>query len=170
MEKWQEDTQRWLASEQLDSVDAADAAFARVFAALPTAEPAPDFVERAVSAAWQAGVRRRRTVMAGRVAAITVLALGGFLAQAAIGYAGAWLVSRTVALATHSVMSLVGFVASGTEWWSASARVSNSMAAVLATPQAAGTLVAIELTGAAALYALQRLLRNETGFRSEART
>jgi len=62
MGRWRTSTEQWLLSEQQDLDDAADAAFAQAFAALPNVEPSAGFVQRATEAAWLARERQRRIV------------------------------------------------------------------------------------------------------------
>ena len=59
MGRWRTSTEQWLLSEQQDMDDAADAAFAQAFAALPNVEPSAGFVQRATEAAWLARERQR---------------------------------------------------------------------------------------------------------------
>jgi hypothetical protein len=49
----------------------------------------------------------------------------------------------------------------GADGWAIAGRVASNLAAVLSTTRVAFSVIALELIGAAALYVLQRLLRDE---------
>jgi hypothetical protein len=51
------------------------------------------------------------------------------------------------------------------DWWAAMTQVGSLMAGVVGLPQSAAALLALEVAGGGALYALHRLLRAESGFR-----
>src|SRR5436190_1374365 len=72
----------WLLAEERDDEDAADAAFAHVFSAVPKVEPRSMFVEEVVSAAWAWRARRRRRLALSwtTVAALVGVELVGILA------------------------------------------------------------------------------------------
>ena len=166
MGRWQKNTEHWLSNEEQGLDDAADAAFQHVFAAVPAVEPSSDFVQRTVEAAWRARVRRRRVVLVSGLAASVFVALTtGAAAYGAFGIAGGWLLTTAAAVATNFATSLVAAGTTAVEWWFAFARASSAVAGIVATPQNAVVLLAIELVGIAALYMLQRLLRAEVAFR-----
>src|SRR5690349_22173516 len=71
----------WLMAEQGGEDDAADAALAHLFAAVPKMQPRTAFVEHTVITAWRWRARRRRLV-AGAWAAVAAL----IIASAAIAY------------------------------------------------------------------------------------
>ena len=166
MGRWQKNTEHWLSNEEQGLDDAADAAFQHVFAAVPAVEPSSDFVQRTVEAAWRARVRRRRVVLVSGLAASVFVALTtGAAAYGVFGIAGGWLLTTAAAVATNFATSLVAAGTTAVEWWFAFARASSAVAGIVATPQNAVVLLAIELVGIAALYMLQRLLRAEVRFR-----
>ena len=166
MGRWQKNTEHWLSNEEQGLDDAADAAFQHVFAAVPAVEPSSDFVQRTVEAVWRARVRRRRVVLVSGLAASVFVALTtGAAAYGVFGIAGGWLLTTAAAVATNFATSLVAAGTTAVEWWFAFARASSAVAGIVATPQNAVVLLAIELVGIAALYMLQRLLRAEVAFR-----
>jgi len=168
---WRAYTKNWLSSEQHDLDDAADAAFAQVFAALPAVEPSGDFIQRAVDAAWLARARWRRTIAVASLAASVLLAaVAGAIAYGVFRVAGAWLLTTTAAVVTSSVVSVLTAAVTAVEWWSAAARAGSTVADIVATPQGVAALVTTELAGAVVLYMLQRLLPAELGSRDPDRS
>ena len=149
--------------KQWDDEDAADAAFSRLFSALPAVEPSADFVQRTVDAAWEARARRRAFRVAASVAAAAVLAFGVLLAT--VGAPG-WLVLTSARIAAGSVMAVVWSATAAAEFWTLTMRAGTAFAGVVVMPQTVAVLVAIELVGAAALYSLHRLLRADIRFRN----
>ena len=53
----------------------------------------------------------------------------------------------------------MGGAVAGLEWWAAGARVAAVMGETLAYRETAGALLAVEIVGAIALYALHQLTR-----------
>ena len=166
MGRWQKHTEHWLSNEEQGLDDAADAAFQHVFAAVPAVEPSSDFVRRTVEATWRARARRRRTVLVSSLAASVFVAVtAGATAYGVFGIAGGWLLTTAATLATNSAVSIIAAGTTAVEWWFATARAGSAVAGIVATPQSAVVLFAIELVGIAALYMLKRLLRAEVAFR-----
>ena len=166
MGRWRTSTEQWLLSEQQDLDDAADAAFAQAFAALPDVEPSAGFVQRATEAAWLARERQRRIVGLGALAAsVPMVVAVGAAAYGMFGLPGGWLVAGAATLATNSAVSFIVAVSTAVEWWLATARASSAVAGIMTTPQSAVALLGIELVGLGALYMLQRLLRADARWR-----
>ena len=166
MGRWRTNTEHWLSNEEQGLDDAADAAFQHVFSVLPAVEPSADFVQRAVEAAWRARARRRRVVLVASLAAsVFVVLTAGAAAYGVFGIAGGWLLTTAAAIATNAAVSLIAAGTTAVEWWFATARAGSAVAGIMATPQSAVVLFAIELVGIAALYMLHRLLRAEVDFR-----
>jgi len=166
MGRWHTQTEHWLSSEHLAQETAADEAFAHVFAALPAIEPSEDFVRRTVQAAWQTQVRRRRTTAYAAIAAsLLATVTAGVTVYALLGVASGWLLATIATVATGSTGALLMAATTSIEWWAEMTRASSLIAGVVAMPQSAVALLAIELAGGGALYALHRLLRAESGFR-----
>jgi hypothetical protein len=168
MAHWRTQTEHWLSSEEQGLDDAADAAFAQVFSALPAADPSPDFVQRTAAAAWRARARERRIVAAAGLAASILIVF----AAAAAGYglfdvAGGWLLTTAATTVTNASVSVIVAVTTAVQWWFATARAGSAVAGIMATPQSAVALLGIELVGIVALYMLQRLLRSDIGFRGQ---
>lgn len=170
MGHWRRQRENWLSSEQHGPDDAAEAAFAQAFAALPAVEPSGDFVQRAVETAWMARARRHRAVVFTSLAAsILLAAMAGAIVYGIFGIAGGWLLTTAAQVVTGAIMSVLMAATTAVEWWSAGARAGSMVAAIAAMPQGAAALVTIELVGVAALYTLQRLLRAEIRFRDPGR-
>ena len=89
----------------------------------------------------------------------------GAAAYGVFGIAGGWLVTTAAAIATNVAVSIIAAVRMAVEWWLATARAGSAVAGIMATPQSAVALFAIEFVGIAALYMLHRLLRAEVDFR-----
>jgi len=149
--------ERWLAEEEGGHDDAADAAFAQLFTAMPRLEPRPAFVEQAVAAAWQWRARRRRLVAFGWAAAAVLVAAGAL---------AAYLASPTLAPPFIKVLAFMGgravpwFVAYATvamSSWLTLVHVGGVIASALVTPARVAALVGVELFGLLAFFALQRI-------------
>jgi len=167
MGRWRTHTEGWLAAEHRGEDEAADAAFGRVFQALPAVEPSPAFVSRTAEAAW--AVRGRRRWLAGAAAAaaaVLVVATAAIVLYAAFGGRLAWLLTTTVTLASTAGVSLIGAGVAAAGWWSAAAAAGRAVATAVASPYSVAALMAIELVAVAALVLLHRLLRSEVEFRS----
>jgi hypothetical protein len=156
-----EQLERWLASEATEQEDAADAAFAYLFAALPKVEPRAEFVERTAARVWGERIRRRRVAVFGWAAAVVVTAAGSLLGYAAAAPASAWAVKTGVRVMSHAMPWLVAYATEAMNLWWVAARVGNHIAVAIATPPRAAALVAVELVGIFAFFALQRLVRLE---------
>jgi hypothetical protein len=149
--------ERWLAEEASGQDTAADAAFARLFTAVPKVQPNPAFVEQAVTAAWRWRVRRRR-VVAFAWAATTALVLVGI----ALAFLGApRLATPAVKALTfvggRAVPWLVAYATVAMGWWWTLGHVGGVIASALMTPARVVALVGVELFGILAFYALQRI-------------
>jgi len=168
MGEWRTHAEQWLSTERQDLDDSeADAAFAEVFAALPGIDPSPDFARRAAEAAWVARRRRRRaSVGVALAASVSLLAMTGLAAYVMFGIAaGGWLATTAAMAAAGSAVSMLAAVASGVQWWLATAQAGNSVAAVVAMPQSVAALFMVTVVGVIALLALQRLLQSEPRLR-----
>jgi hypothetical protein len=94
------------------------------------------------------------------------------LAYLLIVYVGGALLSGAVSalfLVPRAVIWLFLALQEGADGWAIAGRIAASVADVLATRQVALPLIGLELVGAAALYALQRLLRSEVRQSKEAK-
>jgi hypothetical protein len=160
----QRDAEQWLVSEQQGHDDAAEAAFARVFQALPRIEPRADFVDRVIMATWVAERRRRRTQRLARSAAVLLVALAG----AAIGYgavdmSGGWVAGEITAVVSHGLRGFIFIVRTGVKSWAVIARIGSDVGTVLTTPQTTGALLVMELIGMVAVLGLRGLLPDQRG-------
>ena len=154
------DVERWLAREERGDEQGAESAFAHLLAAVPRIEPQPGFSERVGAATWRRRQRQRVMARAARAAALLLAASGGVAASwMALLYAGPWLLTSGAAMASGSLVGIVAGVVAGFEWWAAGARVAVVMGETLAHRETAGALLAVEVVGATALYALHQLTR-----------
>lgn len=159
MDTWRPDTDRWLASELEDREDAAEAAFAQAFRALPRIEPGVGFADRVVRAAWRMERRRHRAAQWRHGAiALPVMAAGLAIAYQASAYVGTWMATAAAAVMARGVVGFLAMLSVGVTWWSFIARVGASMGSVVGTPRNTAALLALDLFGMLALWALQRLL------------
>jgi hypothetical protein len=156
-----EQLERWLFSEEAGQDDAADAAFAHLFAAVPRVEPGPGFIDRTATEAWRLRARRRRMGALAWAASLAIAAFGFLVAYAWAPYLGPRAI-KTIAFVTgHSVAWLVAYTTVALDWWWMVARIGGQIAEVIATPGHATALVGVELIGILAFFALQRLVSAE---------
>jgi len=147
----------WLLAEECGDEDAADAAFAHVFSAVPKVEPRSMFVEEVVSAAWAWRARRRRRMaLSWTTAAVLV---GGTVASASLASA---VLTRTVVqvvafVSGHMVPWLVAYASVALHGWLTFGHVGAVIAGTLMTPGRVAALVGVELVGILAFYALWRV-------------
>jgi hypothetical protein len=86
------------------------------------------------------------------------------LAVLGVYYVGGAIVAATargLALLPRAVIWLFLALQEGADWWSIAGRAGSILADTITTSQIGLGLLALELVGAAALYGLQRLLRDE---------
>jgi hypothetical protein len=89
---------------------------------------------------------------------VAVVYLGGALVQV-------W--ARALVFIPQAAVWLFVALREGMDWWSIAGRAGAAVADAIVRPEALSWLVGLELVGAAALYGLQRLFRDE--FREEPR-
>jgi len=97
-------------------------------------------------------------------AALLATVIGLALAYVLVVYVGGALLSgvtRAIVLLPRAFVWLVLALQEGADGWTIAARVASTVAGVVTTTQVAFSVVALELIGAAALYVLQRLIRDE---------
>lgn len=160
-EREQRNCREWLAAEQDGHDELAELTFARLVAELPPIEASPAFVDTVVQRAWRAHLRRRAVSRLARVAAVLVMAgvtaatvyvLGGILVNT---------LAQGTVLLSEALLWLLTSAGDGVRWWSVAARVSAAVSESLVTPRTAAAIVLIEMLGASAIYALQRVLRDD---------
>lgn len=144
--------------------ESGDAAFTRLFSTLPPVEPSAGFIQRTADAAWKARAARRRTVY--WAAAAAVLAVVGGASIVAVLGAPSWVLLTAAQAGAGSVMTLVWTATAVAQFWGLMVSAGTAAAGVAVMPQTFAALIATELLGAAALYSLHRLLRNDVRFRS----
>ena len=164
MGRWRKLTDDWLSNEHLDQ-EGADKAFARVFAALPAVDPSEDFVRRAVHVAWQERHRRRQIKLFAVAVSIAGVTTAGIAAYGLLGGMSGWLLAAIATAVASLTGPLLFAVTIAIDWWSVMTQVGSVMAGVIGLPQGAAVLLAMQVAGGGALYALHRLLRAESGFR-----
>jgi hypothetical protein len=153
-----EELERWLLSEEAGQDDAADAAFAHLFAAVPKVEPGAEFVQRTFAEVWRLRARRRRVAALAWAAAIVVTAAGSLAAYVAAAPAGAWAVKSGVLAMSHGMPWVFAYATEAVNLWWAVARIGSDIAGAIATPPRAAALMGVELVGISAFFALQRLV------------
>ncbi len=151
----------WLEAEEEGRDDLAEFIFARVMADLPRVEPSPAFVERAVQAAWQRRVRQQRLAWVARAAAVLAVVIGGGAGLFALGTAVIGAAADGAVAGVQGVIWTADAMNGGLRWWAFLRNVGSAVGTAVATPQTTAVLVALELTGAMAVYGIQRLLGDE---------
>jgi hypothetical protein len=149
---------------QWDDEAREDAAFTRLFAALPEIQPSAAFVDTTVAAAFEVRAKRYRLLWLSVAAGVVVVA-GATLLLAAFG-----MPSVVVLLAAESaagmLMASVWAATGIAEFWSVMLRGGAAAARVAVMPQSVALLVMAEVIGGLALYMLHRLLRSEVRLRN----
>ena len=149
--------ERWLAEEASGHDEAADAAFAHLFAAVPRSEPTPAFVEQAVASALRWRARRRRLVAIAWAAVVLLVTIGSITAY----YASPRLASAAIKAVTfasgHVIPWLVAYTKVALEWWWTLGRVGTVIVSAVMTPARGVAIVGVELVGILALFALLRV-------------
>ena len=149
--------ERWLAEEERGHDEAADAAFAQLFAAVPTIEPSPAFVGQVVAAAWQWRARRRRLVVVGWAAASVLVAAGALAAYLASPTLAPVFIKTLAFVSGHAVPWFVSYATVAMNSWFTLLHVGSVIASALVTPARAAALVGVELFGLLAFFALHRI-------------
>ena len=149
--------EHWLAEEASGRDEAADAACAHLFTALPKVEPNPAFVEQAVTAALRWRTRRRRLVACAWAATILLVAVG-----VALVFLGAPRIATSVIkgfafVSGRAVPWLLAYTTVAMSWWLTLGHVGGVIASALITPGRVVAVVGVELFGLLAFYALQRI-------------
>jgi hypothetical protein len=149
--------ERWLAAEESGGDDAADAALARLFAAVPKVEATPAFVHDAVTSAWRWRARRRRAVAFAWAAAVLLVCVGAV----AFYFASPWLAMiavKVLAFASgRAVPWLIAYATVAMKGWLTLGHVGTVIAAALITPGRTVAVVGVELVAILAFFALQRI-------------
>jgi hypothetical protein len=109
---------------------------------------------------------QRARVYAAIAASVLVAVSFGAAVYVLADEATGWAVAALASVAAGSTASLTMATVASIEWWAVMTRVGDVVLGVISVPQNAVGLLVIELVGGGALYALHRLLRADTGFRS----
>jgi hypothetical protein len=159
MERTQLDA--WLKAEQEGEDDAADAAFAHLFAAVPKVQPRSVFVEQAVITAWRWRERRRWVLSVAWTAAAALVVAAAVTVVFASPLLGRSLVKAIAFLSGHTVPWLIAYASVALHGWLTLGHVGAVIAAALITPGRVAAVVGVELLGIAAFYALHRIASAE---------
>jgi hypothetical protein len=147
----------WLMAEQHGEEDAAEAAFAHLFAAVPKVEPHSVFVEQTVTAAWRWRARRRRLLAIAWTAVVALVVAAAATAFFASPFLGRSAVKAMAFLSGHTVPWLIAYASVALHGWLTLGHVGAVIAAALITPARVAAVVGVELLGILAFYALQRI-------------
>ena len=147
----------WLEAEQGGQDEAADAAFAHLFAAVPKAEPRPAFVEQAVTTAFRWRARRRRLMVFCATAAVFLVGIAAMFAYGFGPQIGAGLIKGFAVASGRVVPWLVAYAKVALDWWWTLGRVGSVIASAVLTPARVVALVGVELVGLLAFFALHRI-------------
>src|SRR6185503_2592705 len=147
----------WLKAEQRGEDDAADAAFAHLFAAVPKVQPRSAFVEQAVIIASRWRARRRWMLTVAWTAAAALVVAAAVTALVASPLLGGSFVKAVAFLSGHTVPWLVAYASVALHGWLTLGHVGAVIAAALMTPGRVAAVVGVELLGILAFYALHRI-------------
>jgi hypothetical protein len=151
----------WLMAEDSGQDNAADTAFAHLFATIPKAEPHQAFLEQAVATAWRWRARRRRLRIFAWAAVIALVIAGGVTAYLASPLVGRSAIKALAFLSGHAVPWLIAYVTVAMNGWLTLGHVGAVIAAALITPGRVVAVVGVELVGILTFYALQRIASAE---------
>lgn len=151
----------WLKAERGGEEDAADAALAHLFAAVPKVQPRSAFVEQAVMTAWRWRAWRRRLLAGAWTAAAALVIAAAVIAFFASPLLGRSLVKAMAFLSGHTVPWLIAYASVALHGWLTLGHVGAVVAAALITPGRVAAVVGVELLGIAAFYALHRIASAE---------
>ena len=149
--------ERWLAEEASGQDEAADAAFAHLFAAVPRTEPTTAFVEQTVNSALRWRARRRRLMAITWAAVVVLLTIGSVAAYYASPRLASAAIKTFTFTSSHVVPWLVAYTRVAMEWWWTLGRVGTVIVSAVMTPGRAVAIVGVELVGILALFALLRV-------------
>jgi hypothetical protein len=149
--------ERWLEEEAGGQDEAADAAFAHLFAAVPRIEPTPAFVDRAVTSALRWRTRRRRLMAFAWAALLVLITIGVASAYYASPRLAAGAIKGVTFISGHVIPWLVAYTKVAMEWWWTLGRVGTVIVSAVVTPARAVAIVGVELVGILALFALLRV-------------
>ena len=151
----------WLTAEQGGEEDAADAAFAHLFASVPKVQPRSVFVEQAVINAWRWRGRRRWVVAVAWTAAAALVIAAAAIGVFASPFVGRSFVKGIAFLSAHTVPWLIAYASVALHGWLTLGHVGAVIAGAVITPARIAAVVGVELLGIAAFYALHRIASAE---------
>jgi hypothetical protein len=151
----------WLMAEHGGEEDAADAALAHLFAAVPKVQPQSAFVEQTVMTAWRWRARRRRLLAGAWTAAATLILAGAAIAYSASPLLGGSAVKAIAFVTGHTVPWLIAYASVALHGWLTLGHVGAVVASALITPGRVAAVVGVELLGILAFYALHRIASAE---------
>jgi hypothetical protein len=157
---------RWLAAEDTERDDDADAACRALFVAVePEQRVAPDFTARtmkAFAAATERDARRARQTRAalaasGVAGAVTALYFGGGLAVSLLSAAFLGLLNLVIG----AVVGVASGAQTGADFWGVLGGIGRAISAFVSNPTVTVAMVALQGIAIGALFALQRLLESD---------
>jgi hypothetical protein len=154
------DLDRWLAADRAGRDGDADAAFKAVFRAAPV-EARPAFVDRVMEAIAEDAARRRRQARIAAAAGLAASILIGLVITVTLIVKGPQILVWALDSAVAATVWMSAALENGLDLWGLLARIASAAAAVIATPQVASVLIAIQAIGAGALYGLHRIFASE---------
>jgi hypothetical protein len=153
----------WLRAEEGGDEDAADAALAHLFAAVPKLQPRSVFVEQVVATTWRWRARRRTLVAVAwsAAAAAALVVAGSVIAYFASPLLGGSIGKAIAYLSGHTVPWLIAYASVALHGWLTLGHVGAVVVAALMTPGRVAAVVGVELLGILAFYALHRIASAE---------
>jgi hypothetical protein len=157
---------RWLAADDEDRDDDAEAAFRVVFTSAAESMPVPaGFTADTMRAVERVAARDRKAARLTRLAAIWLGVAGGLtLAYFSAGAIASTLTLAFGALLDFAISVIVGAATngqSGTSVWTVFGNLGRAAAAFAASPTVTITILTIQAIAIAALVALQRILGSD---------
>jgi hypothetical protein len=157
---------RWLAADDEERDEDAEAAFRVVFtSAVESAPVSSGFSATTMRAVEQAAARDRKAARLTRLAAIWVAVAGGLaLAYFSAGAIASTLTAAFATLLDFVINLIVGAATSGqsgTSVWAVFGNLGRAAAAFAASPLVTITILTIQAIAIAALVALQRILGSD---------
>jgi len=159
---------RWLAAEQGDRADEAEAALAALFTALPPLQPPAGFADRVMLRAGMVAVPARRSLFASLWVrgglTLCLLAMGVsvlWLPQTLRAFAGLLSVGSLVRIWTGSLVTACRWLGSALGLWDFLLTVGRALATPLETPAVALALVSCLLVSTLAFRFLRGLITRD---------
>jgi len=150
----------WFDAEAEGREHLAEQAFARLMAELPDAEVPAAFAAQVAADAWGRRARRARLAQLARAASVLLMAGVGAAGLYGVGVLLAGAAGGALVAATQGLVWVAGAMGEGLRWWEIAGRVSVTLGDRVTAPGTTALLAGVELLGAMAIYAFQRVLRD----------